>query len=115
MTAAQSAASVKTALLANWVDGDIELRANAGNVQIIDNLNRNFRCYVGPNYPGAGGPWPEVIPGTPAVLNGITYSAVEDPHAVPTLSEWGMIALMALLLGTGLLVLRRRKTGVATA
>ena len=109
----QTAASVEAALIANWVDGDIELRADLGNVQIIDHLNRNFRCYVAENFPA--GPWSEVGPGSSPVLNGITYSSVEDPHAIPTLSEWGMIALMTLLLGTGLLVLRRRKTGVSAA
>ena len=31
------------------------------------------------------------------------------PSQIPTLSEWGMLLLMSLIVGTGFLMLRRRR------
>ena len=42
-------------------------------------------------------------------MNGIVRVQVSQP--IPTLSEWGLILLIALLLITGVVMMRRRSTG----
>jgi hypothetical protein len=34
---------------------------------------------------------------------------VDGPLTIPTLSEWALLAMIAILLATGLVVLRRRR------
>jgi hypothetical protein len=46
-----------------------------------------------------------------AILNGILVFPAGEPSSIPTLSEWGLILLAALLAATALLVLRRGVTG----
>lgn len=65
---------------------------------------------------GAGGQEPIVAWGPPGetgryviALTGAAFIEVDD--SIPTLSEWGMVALAGLLLATGATIMRRRVQG----
>jgi len=45
---------------------------------------------------------------TPRVWNGTVYYSI-GPHLIPTLSEWGLIAMAGILGIAGFMVIRRRK------
>jgi hypothetical protein len=63
-------------------------------------------------FPGtAGGAQPAYGGGADAFVARLTFSLalVDPPLPIPTLSEWAMLAMIGLLLMTGLLALCRRR------
>lgn len=107
---ANTASIVRGVLEVSWTDptGGIYLvpNANPTKIDILDDLDRNFRIYIRP----AAGAYSEVTVGG-TVIDGVTYAQVMGVSTgVPTLSEWGFLFLVALMLGSGVWMLRNRNT-----
>jgi hypothetical protein len=52
--------------------------------------------------------WTEITPIQPFMVVGVTLASVGNIHSIPTLSEWGMLALVFCVTALGGLVLLRR-------
>jgi len=93
-----------------WVDatGSIYFVRNGDQtkIDVLDDLDRSFRIYVRP----AAGAYSELTL-TGLTIDGLTYAQVMGVSTgIPTLSEWGFLLLIALMLGSGVWMLRNRNT-----
>lgn len=115
--AGNSAAVLRNAIEAAWMDdggnSDIYFVPNAmdpSKIDVYDDSDRSFRLYIR----STTGSFSEITDGGPVVIDGASYTRVGSVvTGVPTLSEWGLILLMLLLVASGVWMMRRPRGGLA--
>ncbi|TPW10869.1 MAG: hypothetical protein FD129_1801, partial [bacterium] len=80
-------------------------------IDILDDLDRTFRIYIRPVSAAPDSTAYAEVTLAGVAINGVTYAQVMGVSTgVPTLSEWGFLLLVALMLGSGVWMLRHRNT-----
>lgn len=110
-----TAAQVRTALELSWTDGTGSIylvpNGNPTKIDILDDLDRTFRIYIRPVSAAPDSTAYAEVTLAGVAINGVTYAQVMGVSTgVPTLSEWGFLLLVALMLGSGVWMLRHRNT-----
>jgi hypothetical protein len=115
--AGNSTAVLRNAIEAAWVDddgdSDIFLVPNAmdpSKIDVYDDSDRSFRIYL----KSVSGSFSELTDGGPVVIDGASYLRIGVVETgVPTVTEWGLLALMLLLVASGVWMMRRQRGGLA--